>query len=521
MSMARLPLADGHVLCGSLGDPAVGWPWERCGRMLPSTRDEWVDIAAALAIGCYGPDDGRTRYEAEKLAWKVMRALDASGGVWNENVAANLPAAWFRADAADGRPTIEHGHGLWFLRTAWRLLKDDLASIPRGERAEVQAMLRMGGTAAHRWSFDAFPDAPPVVAGPNGTLTVTALLACPMGRDKAVAVGCATMVRHVDASSAPIVVTLVGEGDDEVALRAVDGVFFRPVLSPNSWIPIGLDRFAEAAGSGEAWADNPWLPVPTRMVSGQSVADVVRPRSDKDRNADMHETRFVGDAGARADGLIVVDGIVHRVCDAPTVEMGMLVDQATPTGREGLRMGWHLGNLHQFSEQGTVRPTMPRMDWRCRDDRYYTGFWPVISISDMPLARMLAETTLMAAERCGWKERAANLCLTVPVTVHDPDVMPDMARASLQRLSYWGWKQYTSSLARLGDVLVTLDPANGMPDVDAVDTAFDAVMAIVSEPGWKDDRDRTASSLVDALDIVAMQVRGRRAVDDMVAVPTP
>ncbi len=469
-------------------------------------RKAWLDIAGALHAGLYGHRGGRSLQDLDTVARRVATALDALDGRWGDDLAANFPSSWFGPNTGDRRPDIRHSWQVDLLKTAWRLVTDDVYAIPRSQRENVMAALERGGVSTRRWSARSIPNPLAIGIDRDGLAMVTPLLACGVGRNRAVAVTCEDVVERTQASDAPVVAILGGEREGHVTIRLVGGVFHRPVLEPNSWSPAGLDRFAEAAASGEAWADNPWLPTSDHRVPCASVTDVTCPRSPSDRSLPGQERDFLARAKARAGRLLSVDGVVYRACDPPTVEFALV------GGKEGMaRLGWHVGNLNQFSDQRTLGPGISSTVWRCRGERPHAGFWPMLSLAEIPVATSLAETVRAELSRRGRGAETADIARPVPVAVHRPDLLPDLFVPNLGRFVAWGERQFTSHLARLGDALAVLRN-DGLCRIDAVDVACSEVERIVTAPGWLDDKHGTGAFLVTALEALAMQAHTRDAV---------
>jgi hypothetical protein len=155
-------------------------------------------------------------------------------------------------------------------------------------------------------------------------------------------------VTTVDPSEAPIACSLwTPEGYLDVRRHGL--TWLRPVLCPESWTPIGMGHFAEAAASGVAWRDSPFLPHTGRGRPTFDLGDYASPRAlakeDDRRIATARDACL-----ARAGWLCVIDGVVHRTTGEP------LAGMTTLTGRDAFEVGpvWSLGDIDSTCVMDTV-----------------------------------------------------------------------------------------------------------------------------------------------------------------------
>ncbi len=164
-------------------------------------------------------------------------------------------------------------------------------------------------------------------------------------------------LRTVDALDAPVVARLrVDLSDDRhVDLRLSDGAWYRPVLAPGSWEPVGLAAFASAAASGTAWADNPFVPKDpaSRLFLGlPEYAEAGEPRDEAERAA---RDDAIARAMARCGDLIVVDDVVHRRTEPPRLYLQVGVDPRRPSEVTGFaHVAWRLGDDLAMSDEQAV-----------------------------------------------------------------------------------------------------------------------------------------------------------------------
>ncbi len=154
-------------------------------------------------------------------------------------------------------------------------------------------------------------------------------------------------VPTIAAVDAPIVARLAVTEGGWLDLRSHQGGFLRPVLAPGSWRPMPLAQFRRAVGTGEPWADNPFVPLSPQARVAMGLSHYARPM----RGSTAHDETAMDAAWstALASGLplAVVDGIVHRDCPAPVLTAVVAIDPMDreepdePTGPA--RMSWRLG----------------------------------------------------------------------------------------------------------------------------------------------------------------------------------
>ena len=484
-------------------------------------KGDWLDVAMAMYQGWtrYGDEVAGRRLRG--LLPRVVAALDASHGRWDATVSAGLAAAWVRPLRDHMGDRAQHAHEVEVrcLRTAWAIASGNLADVPRGERGRVIAFLEGNVSRLDRWLFDDLPP-PPAVARPvAGSVSLPFVLARPASATSRayVAVSGHVVVAEVAGEDAPVVATLLGEEGGEVRLRVVDGRCLRPVLAPNSWEPATLDRFAEAAASGEAWADNPWVPAAVAAERGLAVADVARPRGRMTRADAAADEAFVAAAHARAGALVLMDGIVHRPCDPPTVAVGVLRRMQSNPLHPGLRMGWDVGNLNQFSRQETLGPLGPVVD---RDGG--AGFFPFpayrpdIPVGDAASAEALVVSLRDRAEVIGKRHLVQHALRPPKARVHDAALLPDPFEIGLGRLVAWGRGAAIGPMAALAALAVHLDPAERRPDPDLIEEAREAAAGLVARDGPDGDAQGTGAMVLLGLDVLAAQARRRsEAVPEM------
>ncbi len=476
------------------------------------TRREWLDAAADIFTSWTRNAGDVAHRRLRGLVPRVSAALDASGGKWDAAVSASLAAAWVGARRDEGgiRASCEHEVDLHCLRNAWRVVSADLAAVPRGERARVAAMLDRGNGRGRPWMFDDLP--PPSVVGrvAGGSVTLPFLVARPSSATSRTffAVAGEAVVSEVPPGDAPVVATLrPDEGRAGISLRVLAGQAYRPILEPNSWTPASLDRFAEAAASGEAWMDSPWLPAMPCAERYQAVSDVARPRARLTRADAAQDAAFLEAAGIRAGPLVVVDGVVHRPCRPPTLELGMLRALGLATTRPGLRVGWSVGNLHQFSRQETLGPHGSLVDWGGGRDVPFPAFWPAVPLVDVGVAMGLADAVRARCE--GDRRGYAHGHVDRPphVEVHDPTLLPDGTGVATARLVAWAKKAAGGHLAGLADAVMAVDPDVRRLSPAAVGEAHAAALAVVSAAGWSDDAGGTGAMVLRGLDLLAAGMR--------------
>ncbi len=168
----------------------------------------------------------------------------------------------------------------------------------------------------------------------------------PMGDGVALAAAAGeTYLGEVASEAAPVVCSLPAPGGT-LSVRRHGTSWLRPVLSPGSWDPVDVATFSRAAASGEAWVDSPFLPATPRGRPALAMWDHAEHRTPTfPENARIDVARDA--VLVRAGRLVVVDGVVHRGCGEPMVDLRV---------RGGaLVVGWTLDGLSEGSNPDTLR----------------------------------------------------------------------------------------------------------------------------------------------------------------------
>lgn len=150
---------------------------------------------------------------------------------------------------------------------------------------------------------------------------------------------------HADPGTAPVVARLVGARNEPIPVRALGDGYIRPVFLPGSQAPADLASFREAARHGGHWEDNPFMARPysgRTLVGLDSVAFPAGRRFKGDAEAENEAT---AECLARARGLVVVEGIVHRPSPPPTLH---LTTVASTYELQGHRIAWRMGDTHML-----------------------------------------------------------------------------------------------------------------------------------------------------------------------------
>ncbi len=125
--------------------------------------------------------------------------------------------------------------------------------------------------------------------------------------------------------------------------------WLRPVLLPGSWHPADVAGFRAAASSGRAWRDNPFLPRTGRCSPTFDLGDLAASRVIA--RGDERRVEVARDAClSRAGRLLVVDGVVHKVTEAPRAGLGT----AFVGGAEMTGPMWAMGDLHSTDSMDTL-----------------------------------------------------------------------------------------------------------------------------------------------------------------------
>ena len=173
-------------------------------------------------------------------------------------------------------------------------------------------------------------------------------------------------VQAVDLRDAPVAARLRTPAGGLLDIRAFDGGFLRPVLSPGSWEPLSYGMFEAAVGQGRPWRDNPYVPAVPRGLPCMHLQDFAGrepPRRDWSPNRLSLEREAQRRAAWRAGLLFVMDDHVWRSCPEPFLTLGRHGDG----GQGTWRLSWDIGNLRSTDDQSTWayphrEPTLARSD---------------------------------------------------------------------------------------------------------------------------------------------------------------
>lgn len=155
-------------------------------------------------------------------------------------------------------------------------------------------------------------------------------------------------VSDIDPTDAPVACSL-WTPDGYLEVRRLGSTWLRPILSPGSWLPLNLAGFRQAAASGSAWRDNPFLPRTGPCCPTFDIDDYAGPRlmasGDERRIAEARDACL-----ARAGALFDVGGVVHRVTKAPLGGLGTVFVNGLPaTGPT-----WVMDDLRSTSSMDTL-----------------------------------------------------------------------------------------------------------------------------------------------------------------------
>ena len=171
-------------------------------------------------------------------------------------------------------------------------------------------------------------------------------------------------------STRPISVRVVDPMDKEIVYRlrrpdggwldvvSVERTLYRPVVAPRSWEPISIGDFAAAISSGMSWRDNPAAAPDTKRGRNQTdicldINDVTcagPPLTGHEMMLRDQRAELIGD---RCNGLVAIEGIVHR----PTPEPGLRLvlrrparsDARSPEGPDKVCLAWECGSLYGWA----------------------------------------------------------------------------------------------------------------------------------------------------------------------------
>ncbi len=293
---------------------------------------EWLTLSAAIldvGRGTSGANEAqasgtaRSRANLKPLATKIGAVLDGNGMRWDERVSnawrAGRPSRAAGDEGCVSRDLDVLRHNA--LRIGWAVIARDPALIPTPDRRRVLGIL--GREGAMRPLADLVASEPPPFPSPPAPIDSTTVgfrFCRPASRrSRSLVDGHAlALVDVVDPADAPAVLALTSKDGHTFEVRRQGVVWFRPILEPGSWRPIGIDRFVQATASGEAWFDNPFLPRPAGpRESPLHMDDAVTPGLRASCASDELDERAKSRALGRAGRLALIDGIVHRVVDAP------------------------------------------------------------------------------------------------------------------------------------------------------------------------------------------------------------
>ncbi len=176
-------------------------------------------------------------------------------------------------------------------------------------------------------------------------------------------------IPHVHGHEVEEVATLGFDDGASFVLLRHEGRLYRPVFAPGTHEPCGMDAFEEAANGMSAWLDNPFRTV--RNHDSMQSNRPVKPFREGKSSPDPENWRKLGDSGQDersaelatvGNNLLVVDGIVHRPCDAP-----VLVLKSPTAGYHKppteLRLCWSMDRL-ESDDDPVTGPTTIR--WRAQ-----------------------------------------------------------------------------------------------------------------------------------------------------------
>ena len=316
-----------------------------------------------------------------------------------------------------------------------------------------------------------------------------------------------TILRGVAAAAAPVVARLATPTGGRLELRCLDGVLYRPVLSPGSWDPIGIDAFAAAAEDGVPWRDNPFAPrhrSPFGPVQG--AAETWRTEGDAMTRDDVaRRSEALATCLGLAGGLAVIDGVVHRETEPPRLVVALRTAAPRAPGRDqaGPHLAWAFRDgPRSDASQSTLAPfsNFPlgacMAPWLPEDEAGMAVSFPAGAAA---AAETFLEGLLPALEHWHGKAFARP---SSPVEIVDGDAFPDHGEAVGEALA---------------EVRRILDDRNsGMP----ADTPyFDEAEALSPEdpddlrvpPKWRETTAERPSRT--AIGVVAALARASRILD--------
>ncbi len=209
---------------------------------------------------------------------------------------------------------------------------------------------------------------PPVTAADTATFLYAWRGRRPRSRvTQGVYVGSSTVpLGRVAAAEAPIVARLSWPGGGTLDLRCHSGVLLRPVLAPGSTRPIDLGGFLEAAGRGAPWADSPFAHRQGDHHVLLGPSDYAGPQPSLPAPGDAEAMRRAADdAQARAGTLVVIDGIVHRATEPPSLYLRSADAPGTIEGeihvsRVDVSIAWEFPDgLDMHDDQRTITRKSP------------------------------------------------------------------------------------------------------------------------------------------------------------------
>lgn len=355
-----------------------------------------------LATDMGGCGGGRSR---DALDGSVAEALDAASLDWS---AARPAMARLVARPTRGIGDVMRHPSAGRIRClgmAWAVTSGRSAAASPEEGAHVvqalsgapssEAFRGMSWPAGCPWVGDV-RHARIVRVGARGALRLR-YGSVPMGR----VAGC-------DAPVAMILATPAGG----MALRVHMGRVFRPVLLPGGWEPCPSSLLADIAPDPPAWADNPFVRVGLASADGSrggallAPAEAVVATAGRDGEHDP--------APALAD----IDGIAHRACDYPVLDVAIVSRQ----GGTVMRPGWRIGHeIDSESVQGTLGLAWRSVEW-VGDD--LAGMVPRMPASSSPTFEALSRAmSAVVGAVPAWLSREC--WASSPVDVCRADLLPD------------------------------------------------------------------------------------------------
>lgn len=321
-------------------------------------RPLWNGTAAAIRV--VGPD---TMVASAEDAMSVAAALaPVVGAAWDGPAAARLtcsgPARVGDADAYGARSFANRtgANVARAVRLGHAIVHRDAAALAPREVDALSRLMEVDGELAGRVraSLAAMrrpvPEAAPPVDGRVPFLFTWT--DAPGQAPVSASVGHA-MMPALRASMVPAVARLDAADGRPIHVRKGGDAWFRPVLAPGTWQPVGVGEFMDAAANGYAWADNPFEPPAGRDVVKVAVGDYAVRRDGASTACDA----ALGEALDRAGQVVVIDGVVHRLTGEPRLHVrrewrGLARDGAAHVD---VSLAWHLPDgLHMHAHQGTL-----------------------------------------------------------------------------------------------------------------------------------------------------------------------